>query len=105
MSVDINSLALSQGSYFLMLRPFTDVFVAPSNGTGAVGTPILNNNSYARSTFAMYDYRPISEILNRGSFDMSYMIEGTAVPEPASGLVLSLFGLGVLRRRKNGREV
>lgn len=105
LSVDVSNLTLSKGTYFLMLRPFTSVFVAPSNGSGAVGAPILNNNSYARSTFAMYNYRPISEIMNRSSFDMSYMIEGTAVPEPASGLVPSLFGLGVLRRRKNGREV
>lgn len=90
LTFEVSGLSIAKGRYWLGLRPFGDALIAPSNGENAVGGPILNDDSYARSTFSLYNYRSLSDITGRSHFDLSFKVEGTAVPEPTSGILLGL---------------
>lgn len=91
-------LALPQGRYWLNVWPGTFHGVLRDTiGLNAVGSPIMNRNSFHQSLFwTNNQFQPVTGI----SADFSYGVEGTPLPEPATIAILGASAAIAIRRRR-----
>ena len=105
---------LAAGHYWLAVAPVGDgtnsIFLTTTSGTAGIGTqagigsPLANGNSYfdAISVYGPTGWSRTdnASVLNTGTWDFSYGVTGSPVPEPASMAVLGMGALALIRRRR-----
>jgi hypothetical protein len=101
----VSAFNLNAGTYWLMVAlngGSNAAYVSTTSGSGGVGGPLNNGNSFFDSTQFSSNFKPTGTVLNSGvDGDFSIGLRGSsAVPEPASLAVLGFGALALLRRRK-----
>lgn len=87
------SFNLSPGKYWLQINLVHSDLSSPARMPNSIGSPGQNGLCYAYSVFAWLNYVPRNN-------DISFGVEGYAVPEPTSLAALGLFALLAVRKRK-----
>jgi hypothetical protein len=102
------NLFLPEGRYWLSLSPIWggELYLASTSGANGVGSPLNNGDSYWTAPWFDAYFTPATEILGtdrRPTWDFSYGVVGTPVPEAGSLLPLSMLTALMLKSRLNRR--
>jgi hypothetical protein len=95
-------IQLEAGHYWMALAPFSQLgsyFALTTSGENSIGSPIGNGNAFYHNPAEGFIFSPATEILGPGTWDFSYGVIGTPVPEPSSRLVLLAALASLLRNR------
>jgi hypothetical protein len=113
------SLMLEPGTYWIGIAPrvtsfTTNAYVSATDGGDLgpggdpnpvpTGSPIANGNSFFNSPLSGHNFvsvdAGIPRVIAPGTWDFSYGVEGTVIPEPGTGFVLLLAPCAARRRRR-----
>lgn len=88
-------------TYWLSVAPISfgpseSAVLGTTNGANSVGSPVGNGNSFFVYQTGGYNYVPLETLTNNPNFSMGM----SAVPEPASLLILSVGAIAAIRRRR-----
>ena len=100
-SIDALSIEIGPGHYWMALAPvasFGAHYILTTGGVNGIGSPISNGNSFYNFPSQGFNFAPTEEALGAGTWDFSYGVVGTEVPEPSGRLILLAFA-SLLRSR------
>ncbi|MDQ2986157.1 MAG: PEP-CTERM sorting domain-containing protein [Armatimonadota bacterium] len=106
--IDSLNLFLTPGEYWLVVRSVTSGCgggwylsqAGTTLGANSIGKPIGDGNSYFKS--GSYNFVQTGQFLGAGTWDFSFGVNGTVVPEPGTLVALaSGIALLLLLRRRN----